>query len=713
MNAAFDDERLSAYLDGELSPDERQALDARLSEDGELRQALEELRALGVAMQALPRHRLDEHFSSEVMRRAEIEMLTGNSPQAPASVPPPTAIPQTAIPPMAATPARLPESSRPFGWRALLWTAASLGVAALIWNQFDARRERQVARDESTGETSAEKTPPKDTPLATDRTGAGLGGAPTTFSAVPSAAETAPKRPDAVARETDGVLRRSPAALGDAKSDIEQAASPSQAESRKAPDATNVPEATRVPAATRALESLDDSLAGAHPSEGKAGEERALAELAKGEQAQATVEQLAVTLTASDAVVVCEITPQAANDGLVYQLLAEQAIDPADKRDGMFGGDQQGRSGRAGSQREGSQREAGRALTEQDTAPAGPANDLDKAPKKPKSDDHGGTDLLEIEATPEQIAGLLTAMRRRTGAVTAVHELQRANVALEGDMLNKQDRRGSVAQAAQDAAPADAKARIAEKKREVELKSRNGVDASREPAATAAVPAAPSETARSETAPSATAPSATDQFPAHRAKRSSPAPSAKSLPAEEAPRAGDAPAQSPSRSFEAPDRRAKSATPKADHARNDPRSAQVRARSRSEGPNEGPSASRPEPAAVPKEKSESAEKRSADKQTPDKQAAGRGVYRKFSIPPAPAEQRGGSGRGQDGNEAARGGESRRSRFFKEKSAEVAAPEGLARRKVVLLIQVRPPLAAGLDDVEPVPAAAPPAEPARK
>ncbi|MCZ7543651.1 MAG: zf-HC2 domain-containing protein [Anaerolineae bacterium] len=51
-------ERLSAYIDDELTPDERQAVEARLAEDPALRAALDEMRANARLLAGLPRVRL-------------------------------------------------------------------------------------------------------------------------------------------------------------------------------------------------------------------------------------------------------------------------------------------------------------------------------------------------------------------------------------------------------------------------------------------------------------------------------------------------------------------------------------------------------------------------------------------------------------------------------------------------------------------------------
>src|SRR5260221_10915638 len=76
MDNLHNDERISAFLDGELAADEQIRFEERLAETAELRQLVEELRALRGSLDLLPRHRLEADFADHVLRRAEREMLT-------------------------------------------------------------------------------------------------------------------------------------------------------------------------------------------------------------------------------------------------------------------------------------------------------------------------------------------------------------------------------------------------------------------------------------------------------------------------------------------------------------------------------------------------------------------------------------------------------------------------------------------------------------
>jgi hypothetical protein len=75
----FDEELLSAYLDGEASPVERARVEQWLAEQPESRQLLEELRSLKTGLERMPRARLPHDFAEQVLRQAEREVLTGRS----------------------------------------------------------------------------------------------------------------------------------------------------------------------------------------------------------------------------------------------------------------------------------------------------------------------------------------------------------------------------------------------------------------------------------------------------------------------------------------------------------------------------------------------------------------------------------------------------------------------------------------------------------
>jgi anti-sigma factor RsiW len=140
MNSIPDDELLSAYLDGELSEDERARVEQLLAEQPEARQLLDELRALSGGFEALPRHRLEADFASRVLRAAERELLADDSPgDAPAASPQSAASSSNDV---AASSAR-DDSIRPaerqahkFDWkrwrRPLAWAGAAMAAGLLL-----------------------------------------------------------------------------------------------------------------------------------------------------------------------------------------------------------------------------------------------------------------------------------------------------------------------------------------------------------------------------------------------------------------------------------------------------------------------------------------------------------------------------------------------------------------------------------------------------
>ena len=75
MNDMPQDELLSAYLDGELSDEERAEVERLLAASPENRQLLDELRTLSASLRALPRYELEPDFGQRVLRRAERKML--------------------------------------------------------------------------------------------------------------------------------------------------------------------------------------------------------------------------------------------------------------------------------------------------------------------------------------------------------------------------------------------------------------------------------------------------------------------------------------------------------------------------------------------------------------------------------------------------------------------------------------------------------------
>jgi anti-sigma factor RsiW len=156
MDPFQNDERISAYLDGELTADEQGQFEERLAESAELRQLVEELRALRGSLDLLPRHRLEDDFAAQVLRRAEREVLTasGSPSSGTASYGTPsygTAASDSAVDGRL-TPSSLvaDHSSQPKrrSWRPLIYAAATIATAVLIMvvNNQSRRDNREIAQ---------------------------------------------------------------------------------------------------------------------------------------------------------------------------------------------------------------------------------------------------------------------------------------------------------------------------------------------------------------------------------------------------------------------------------------------------------------------------------------------------------------------------------------------------------------------------------------
>jgi anti-sigma factor RsiW len=129
MTAEPREELLSAYLDDELSPEDRARVEQWLVDDAEYRRLFEELRAVRRDLQALPRHKLPADLSAAVLRRAERTVLVGDDAPAIAG----------AIAPRSAVAEWWSRGRTP---RMFLWPALAVAAAVLV-ALFDARRDGQ------------------------------------------------------------------------------------------------------------------------------------------------------------------------------------------------------------------------------------------------------------------------------------------------------------------------------------------------------------------------------------------------------------------------------------------------------------------------------------------------------------------------------------------------------------------------------------------
>ena len=74
------EERLSAYLDGELDGDALEQVERRLQSDDEFRRCLDDYRALRESIQQLPRHALGAEFAERVLKSIEVKNVCVETP---------------------------------------------------------------------------------------------------------------------------------------------------------------------------------------------------------------------------------------------------------------------------------------------------------------------------------------------------------------------------------------------------------------------------------------------------------------------------------------------------------------------------------------------------------------------------------------------------------------------------------------------------------
>ncbi len=121
MKNVPENELFSAYVDGELTAAEQAEVERALAASPEARRLVDDLRALGSTLQALPVQRLDQDLSGEILRVAEHRMLSGRAEsQADLGEPLPESIAWRAF---------VRRWTRPRIW---LWPALAVAVSLLL-----------------------------------------------------------------------------------------------------------------------------------------------------------------------------------------------------------------------------------------------------------------------------------------------------------------------------------------------------------------------------------------------------------------------------------------------------------------------------------------------------------------------------------------------------------------------------------------------------
>ena len=78
MSETSIEERISAYLDGEVNEPQRAEMERLLAEDPRARQLYDDMKAMGTSLRSLPREKLEHDLAAAVLARAEREMLLSN-----------------------------------------------------------------------------------------------------------------------------------------------------------------------------------------------------------------------------------------------------------------------------------------------------------------------------------------------------------------------------------------------------------------------------------------------------------------------------------------------------------------------------------------------------------------------------------------------------------------------------------------------------------
>lgn len=148
----FSDELISAYLDGELAPEQQRRVEEQLMDSAEHRRQFEELKALRRGLQSLPQAALDDQFAQRVLRRAERELLAG----AEASEHDESTVDEAKAAAVSGRPLieRRRSGNERGSMRGLIWSIAALAaaVALIVFGPlFTDERQRNVAREEPDG----------------------------------------------------------------------------------------------------------------------------------------------------------------------------------------------------------------------------------------------------------------------------------------------------------------------------------------------------------------------------------------------------------------------------------------------------------------------------------------------------------------------------------------------------------------------------------
>ncbi|HLA85352.1 MAG TPA: zf-HC2 domain-containing protein [Thermoguttaceae bacterium] len=299
MNEPLHDEWLSAYLDDELSAEERARVEQWLTDDPAARRRLDELRAVGASLKSLPAYRLDEDLSDRVLRAAERRILA--EPTAPTDVPRPAE-------PLA--PRGI--ARRLLNPRGLAWAGLAAAVALLLYvmpfEPSDENHNLALLPDEAVSEkaATAPAAPDKD---ADKKSSSEVSSEPAFKAAPSSSADGRPVAPESdAARQTlnnvtePKVALKTPSSHGRAMSKMAAAPKPAETPAKRYLGKAAPPQKTGQPTFLDYGKSRSDVAAG-------------------------TPVQRALTNQANLLVVNCTLSPEAIQNRAFTQALGMNRID--------------------------------------------------------------------------------------------------------------------------------------------------------------------------------------------------------------------------------------------------------------------------------------------------------------------------------------------------------------------------------------------------
>jgi hypothetical protein len=327
MNDLPDNELLSAYLDGELTAEERAQVEHLLATKPAAGKLLEELRSLSATLKSLPRQQLGEDLSENVLRIAERRMLTEKMGTGSAEVP----VPIFSKPaPIFSTILRRLKNPRVWVWEIVIVAVAVL----LVVYYPDQNANRNVAAPGNAERNIAMVSKPEVKPTSSDRSSMRAAPSPTAVEQIEALdVQIAGKKPlDAsgrsgvtpadkqpVAQAEASALRKSGDEAGktDASGRLEGLEKPAESAAPTSTPAAGLAIQSRSPSGgTRIAETLNasKSLSQIKPAQPPA--EKKLADQPKSPAASA--DELLV--------VRCEITPEAIKNHAFDKILTDNAI---------------------------------------------------------------------------------------------------------------------------------------------------------------------------------------------------------------------------------------------------------------------------------------------------------------------------------------------------------------------------------------------------